>query len=167
MTVPSSLFVLEQVPELREAVVRRTVRDVVADKIAMLIAAGILEVGDVLPSERELATALQVSRVTVRGAIGILSAHGIIEVSQGSRTRVVSTDVSPVLTVRRQLRNINSYDIEAVHAARLLVERRVVADAAVRIDEDTLAQLDAALAAQRAAADDPVRFLISDREFHV
>ena len=81
----SAVSLLERVPELRTAVVRHTVRDVVADKIATLIASGMLQVGDVLPSERDLAAALQVSRVTVRGGHQILSARGIIEVSHGVR----------------------------------------------------------------------------------
>ncbi len=48
-------FVLENAIELREAIVRRNVRDVVAGKIAALIASGILKLGDDLPSERDLA----------------------------------------------------------------------------------------------------------------
>ena len=163
----SAVSLLERVPELRTAVVRHTVRDVVADKIATLIASGMLQVGDVLPSERDLAAALQVSRVTVRGGLQILSARGIIEVSHGVRSRVASTDVGPVKTGLREPRLINSYPIEAVHAARLLVERQVVADAALRIDEAGLALLRDLLAAQAASQDDPVTFLISDREFHL
>ncbi len=70
-----SEFVLENTPELREAIVRRNVRDVVAEKIAMLIASGIFKVGDDLPSERDLAAALQVSRESVRGGVQILAAR--------------------------------------------------------------------------------------------
>ena len=158
---------LEHVPELRDAMVRRNVRDIVADKVAALIGAGILQVGDVLPSERDLAAALQVSRETVRGGMQILATRGIIEVSHGARTRVISADVGPATMGLREPKRINSYDIEAVHAARLLVERPVVAAAAVRIDDRTLGLLDDSLAAQRAAIDDPVRFLICDREFHL
>lgn len=167
MAAQGSYSVLEQVQELRDGVVRRNVRDIVADKIASLIAAGMLQVGDVLPSERDLAAALQVSRVTVRGGMQILATRGIIEVSHGARTRVITTDVGPVTAGLREPKLINSYDIETIHAARLLVERTVVAEAAARIDAPTLSLLEDLLAAQQAAADDPVRFLISDREFHL
>lgn len=159
--------VLEQVSELRDGVVRRSVRALVADKVAALIASGILQVGDVLPSERELAAAFRVSRETVRGGLQILATRGIIEVSHGARTRVVSAEVGPVATGLREPKLINSYDLESIHASRLLVERQVVAEAAERIDGATLRLLEESLNQQRAAGGDPVRFLISDREFHL
>jgi|HubBroStandDraft_6_1064221.scaffolds.fasta_scaffold3258153_2 hypothetical protein len=51
---PQSLFA--QAPDLRADVLRRTVRERISDKLASLIASGILRVGDELPSERELAS---------------------------------------------------------------------------------------------------------------
>lgn len=156
----------ERLEELRTAVVRHTVRDVVGDKIASLIASGMLQIGDLLPSERDLASALQVSRVTIRGALQALEARGVIAVAHGIGSRVISTDVGPVRTGLHEQRLINSYDIEAVHAARLFAERQVVADAAGRMDAATLATLRDAIAVQKASLTDPVSFLISDREFH-
>ena len=47
--------------------------------------------GGELVGERDLAAAIQVSRETVRGGVQILAARGIIEVSHGARTRVVSS----------------------------------------------------------------------------
>jgi DNA-binding FadR family transcriptional regulator len=167
MSFPGVSSVLGRVLELHEAVVRRNARDIVADKVASLIAAGILQVGEVLPSERDLAAALHVSRETVRGGMQILAARGIVEVSQGARTKIISTDVGPLATGLREPKLINSYDLEAIHAARLLVERPVVAEATARIDEETLRFLDDLLVAQLSAVNDPVRFLISDREFHL
>src|SRR5205807_109231 len=76
-------------------------------------------------------------------------------------------DIGPLRNGIAITGTIDNYDLEAVHAARLLVERAVVADAAERIGVETLRQLDASLVAQRAMLRDPVRFLICDREFHV
>ena len=166
MPLPDAASVLERMPDLRESVVRRNMRDVVADTLAALVATGVLQVGDVLPSERDLATALQVSRETVRGGVQILATHGVIEVTHGVRTRVVSADVGPLGTGLGEPKRVNTYDIESVHQARLLVERPVVAAAAERINAATLRRLADALDVQRAAMNDPVRFLISDREFH-
>lgn len=153
--------------QLDDAVVRRNARDIVADKIAASIASGLLQVDDALPSERDLAAALRVSRETVRGGVQILAARGIIEVSHGARTRVVNTNVEPATADLHEPKRINNYDLESIHAARLLVERKVVSDAAVRIDNETLGLVEDFLAAQRSSLDDPVRFLISDREFHL
>ncbi|MBN9433044.1 MAG: FadR family transcriptional regulator [Bosea sp.] len=158
---------LAQLPILGEAIVKRPITNAIADKIAGLIASGILQVGDALPSERELSVTLNVSRDAVRGGIRILAAQGILEISQGARTRVARADVGSVTVGFATARAIDAYDLDAVHAARLLVERQVVSDAAGRIDARRLAVLEQLLAAQKAALDDPVRFLISDREFHV
>lgn len=158
---------LTELPILREAIVKRPITNVIADKLAGLIASGILQVGDPLPSERELAVALNVSRDAVRGGIQILSAQGILEISQGARTRVRRSDVGPVTVGLATARAVDAYNLDSVHAARLLVERQVVADAALGIDDSGIALLEALLASQKDALDDPVRFLISDREFHV
>ncbi len=144
-----------------------TVRDMIADKLAALIASGALEEGDELPSERELSAALSVSRESVRAAIGALSACGILTVAQGARTRVGRVDFANMPVGITNRLNVDAYALESVHAARLLIEQFVVGEAALRITTATLARLERSLAAQEDACADPVRFLISDREFHV
>jgi DNA-binding FadR family transcriptional regulator len=159
--------VFTQAPHLKAEIARRTVRERISDKLASLIASGILQVGDELPSERELASLLAVSRETVRGAIQTLAATGVVEVSQGSRTRVVSQKIDTLKIGVTSPSAINSYDLESVHKARLLVERAIVAEAAARIDAATLARLEQSLAIQKHTMRDPVHFLICDREFHL
>jgi DNA-binding FadR family transcriptional regulator len=158
---------LTELPAFREAIVRRSLTNAISDKIASLIASGILQAGDALPSERELADALNVSRDAVRGGLQNLAAHGILEISQGARTRVRRSDIGSITIGIATARAIDAYDIEAVHASRQLVERQVVADAARNMDAKRLALLDALLHAQKKMLHDPVRFLICDREFHL
>lgn len=154
---------------LHETIHKQTAKEMIRDKIVSMIASGILQVGDELPSERELATMLMVSRETVRGAVQRLASEGIVQVSQGARTRVARVDVE-VSTQRIGVTNptsINGYSLNAVHAARLLVETAVVADAAKHLSDDDIRRLEDSIAAQQMACDDPVRFLICDREFHL
>lgn len=162
-----SSFVLKNAPELQQAIVRRSIRHAVATKIGALIASGILQVGDNLPSERELADALQVSRETIRGGIQILAAQGILAVVHGARTKVVSSGVDAEFTGLRQPQAINEYGIDHIHASRLLVEREVVGIAAQEIEDGAIAFLEESLKTQRKAVEDPMRFLIIDREFHL
>lgn len=142
-------------------------KDVISGKISSLIASGVLAVGDELPGERDLAAALSVSRETVRGAIQTLAARGIVDVAQGTRTRVANADFSGMAVGITGRLDINSYDVHSVHGARLLIEQQVVGDAAERVSDETLALLRRALDVQAACLDDPVHFLICDREFHV
>ncbi|HHY47731.1 MAG TPA: FadR family transcriptional regulator [Firmicutes bacterium] len=55
----------------------------VIDRIKRLIVDGQLKPGDKLPSERELASALGVSRSTVREAVSVLASSGLVEVKPG------------------------------------------------------------------------------------
>ena len=164
-TAPREVFA--HAPNLKAEIGRRTVREQISDKLASLVASGILQVGDELPSERELASLLDVSRETVRGAIQTLAAIGVVAVSQGARTRVVSRKIDTLKIGVTSPSAINAYDLESVHKARLLIERAVAAEAASRIDDDTLARLKQSLAIQKQTTRDPVHFLICDREFHI
>ncbi|WP_334176863.1 FCD domain-containing protein [Pseudoxanthobacter sp.] len=157
---------LAELRGIRSGIVKQSIKTVISEKIAGLIASGILQVGDALPGERELAATLNVSREAVRGAIQILALQGVLEVSHGARTRVLRADVGPVTIGFAMARAVDAYDLDSVHSARVLIERQVVADAALAIADDTLGVLESLLQAQHDALDDPVRFLISDREFH-
>jgi DNA-binding FadR family transcriptional regulator len=161
------LSILAHVPLLRAEIGRRTVRERISDKLASLIASGILQVGEELPSERDLAALLTVSRETVRGAIQTLAANGVVAVSHGSRTRVVSRKINTFKIGVTSPSAINAYDLDSVHKARILIERSVAAEAAVHIDAATLARLEQSLAIQKQTTRDPVHFLICDREFHL
>lgn len=160
-------LLLDRADGLRRGLPRQTIKNAVAEKLGALIASGVMDVGDELPSERELAAALSISRETVRGAIQVLAAHGVLEVVQGARTRVISADLGSMnIGITKNL-NIEDYDLESVHSARLLVEREVAGAAAERMVTSTLDRLEKSLAAQNESLTDPVRFLICDREFHV
>jgi DNA-binding FadR family transcriptional regulator len=105
----------------------------------------------------------------VRGAVQRLAGEGVVQVSQGARTRVANVNVD-VGKQRIGVTNpsaINGYSLEAVHAARLLVETSVVADAARHLSAEDIRRLEDSISAQEQACNDPVRFLICDREFHL
>jgi DNA-binding FadR family transcriptional regulator len=149
-----------------EKVTHTSVKDAVAERFVTLIASGVLAVGDTLPSERDLAAAMGVSRETVRGALLILSTKGIVTVVQGARTKVASADLGDLGMSALIGKHVTEYALEDVHEGRLMVEARVAVLAAERACETTIAQLEALIKAQESTAGDPVRFLIADRQFH-
>lgn len=62
----------------------------VASAIDGLIGTGTLKRGALLPSERVLADRLGISRITIRKALDVLIAQGVIRRKQGSRTEVTA-----------------------------------------------------------------------------
>ncbi len=149
-----------------EKVAHRSIKDEVAERFATLIASGVLNVGDSLPSERDLAATMGVSRETIRGALLILSTKGIVSVVQGARTKVASVDVGGLGMSALSNGRVTDYALEDVHEGRLMVEARLAVLAAERVDAETLAHLKELIQAQEAAINDPVSFLIADRAFH-
>lgn len=148
---------------LKSGLTKWTFRDRLADRLAHMIQSGLLRVGDELPSERDLAATLDVSRETIRGAIQLLAGMGMLEISQGSRTRVLR--VEGYVGSTRELR-ASGYDANIVHRARRVLELPIVRAAAECISQKDLDRLHALVEAQKQMVEDPVRFQISDTEFH-
>jgi DNA-binding FadR family transcriptional regulator len=164
--MPRPLQLIERIPGDRGPIAKRTVKDQISDKLAYMIHSGLLLPGDELPSERELAETLQVSRETVRGAIGVLQARKMIEVSQGARTKVVGRGAMPLHESVGILGDLKHRSLDEVAEARAAVEVQVIWLAAQRITPSQLARLQTLVDEQRAMLGDPVRFQISDQEFH-
>jgi DNA-binding FadR family transcriptional regulator len=157
---------VKRIPGEKAAISRRPVRDQISDKLAYMIHSGLLRPGDELPSERELVATLGVSRETVRAAIGVLQARRMIEVSHGARTRVLGTGPFPLHESVSALRDLGDRSFSEVAEARKAVEMQVVSLAAQRITRKELTRLEALVQEQESMLNDPVRFQISDREFH-
>jgi DNA-binding FadR family transcriptional regulator len=76
-----SVAVPLRVEQVYEQIARRLIQD---------IRLGLLNPGERLPSERELARRLEVSRSSVREAIGVLQVGGIVETRQGAGSFVAA-----------------------------------------------------------------------------
>ncbi len=149
--------------KLKAGLSKRTIRAQVSERLAAMIQSGLLQPGDELPSERELATTLEVSRETVRGAIQTLAAIGMVECNQGSRSRIIGPTDYPI---GGRTAVPPPQDVQHVHEARKAVELPVVRLAVERISGSDLNRLARLVEAQRSMIHDPVRFQISDAEFH-
>lgn len=121
-------------PRLYEAVERELVRYVRR--------AGMVP-GDRLPSERELAERLGISRVTLRQATVSLEVQGILEVRHGGGIYLRALQPDPQLSGRLLARRQR---LPEVLEAREILECRLAALAAVRRDDTDLRDMEAALA---------------------
>ena len=121
----------------------------VAEQLLDLIRSGSLQTGDLLPPERELATHLRVSRVSIRDAIRFLEARGILEVRQGGGTRVRKPDAAILIHPLDTLLDTHSDLLRHLFDLRTMVEPEFAAQAALRRSRQQLTQLERVIARQR------------------
>ncbi|MEQ5808740.1 GntR family transcriptional regulator [Alteromonas sp. NFXS44] len=76
---------------------RKKLSDVITEQLESMILDGTLLAGQQLPPERELATQFDVSRPSLREAIGNLQARGLVERKQGGGT-FVSRNLNAAMT---------------------------------------------------------------------
>ena len=108
----------------------------VARRIADLVSSGEVSPGDKLPSERDLAEMLKVSRPSVREAMIALEVSGLIEVRTGSGIYVADQSREQPAVVADE--GIGPFEILEM---RLMIEPEACALAAERISDDPLQQL--------------------------
>jgi DNA-binding FadR family transcriptional regulator len=127
---------------------RRTFEGAVA-QIADRIRFGSLKRGDRLPSERELAAALRISRPTLREAVRVLTKAGALEVRKGAGGGIfVASDFVPLALVRMES-DLRLQEVGGVLEARRLIEPRVAQLAGAHGREDAFLPLDQVIADQR------------------
>jgi GntR family transcriptional regulator, transcriptional repressor for pyruvate dehydrogenase complex len=147
--------------------------ELVVEQIRRAIQIGRFLPGEKLPTERELAGQLGVSRTTVREAMRVLQGEGLIETRRGRAggAVVISSEATPA--ERRQLLRRRLAELENVFdyrlavepaAARLAAQRRTKADLA-RLS-DTLQELAALAASDDSDVSPPSRFFATDADFH-
>ncbi|WP_314314982.1 FadR/GntR family transcriptional regulator [uncultured Acinetobacter sp.] len=144
---------------------RESVRRQVSEKLIQMIQSGLLQVGDDLPSERELAALFEISRESVRAALQTLAAKGLVEIHHGMKTKIVSRELNNP-TKLDTLELWSEHTMKHVNEAREQVEAIIIQNAAHLISSQDLNKLQRLLDGQKKLFDDPVRFQVSDRLFH-
>jgi len=129
-------------PTLFEQVTREPrLSDKVAEMMLETILSNRLNVGERLPSERELGEQFGVSRTVVREAVRALVAKGVIEVRSGSGLRVAAVNATAVSESMSLYLRDGRLDFEKVQEVRALLEVHLAGLAAERASEDDLAAL--------------------------
>lgn len=150
---------------------RKSLVSVVADSMLEEIISGNLDVGDALPSEAEIGEAHDVSRVTVREALRVLSTQGIIRVTSGIGSVINPVEEWQSLAAILRYRSARGDDGEVAAqliAVRRMFETEAAALAAVGLTENALTELAACVARMReaSAAADVDAFVSADLRFH-
>lgn len=157
--------------------------ELVLSQVEADLAAGRLKLGGRLPAERALAEELGISRPSVREAIRVLEAMGVVRSATGSGpdagTVIVAEPSSPLTSLLRLHLATNHLPIRDIVQTRVLLESWAARETAGRISAaraggEVDAELDAGLRAAEALLDEmdgpslsPERFHLLDAEFHV
>lgn len=143
-----------------EAIEPRRLYRQVADQIRSYLDSGALAVGARLPTERELAERLNVSRPTIREALIALEVEGRIRIRVGSGI-YVSEPFHPAPAAGE-----HEGPFELLRA-RAHIEGAIVAEAAILVEPHHLQTLDALLDLMSVRTDNDAEMIRLDRNFHV
>ncbi len=123
---------------------RKSLAQQVAERLIQRIAQGIFKPGERLPSERDLSSALKVTRTTIREAIKILQGLRLVTVRHGDGARVQDLLRSVSLEVLGELifmeGDLNIDALDQIMEARSLYGKVVASLAAQRRSQDDLKQ---------------------------
>ena len=148
---------------------RRAFEDVVV-QIENAIHEGRLKVGDRLPPERDLAEIFQVSRASVREALRVLEAFGVLTARRGtgvdSGSIVSAQNESPLSGLLRLYASLLKMPLTDLLDVREALEMLTARKAAERAGEEDLRHLHGIIDGMRACRE-PDEFLTLDTEFHV
>ncbi|MFF7248403.1 FadR/GntR family transcriptional regulator [Embleya sp. NPDC008237] len=156
-------------PDWRPVKRVRAFEEVVA-QIEEQISTGRLRAGDKLPGERALAAALGVGRPSVREAMRVLEAMGVLVANTGSGPEagaILAGSAGPALTGVLGLHlGLANFAVDDVVETRLLIESWAVEAAARHASEADLDRLRAIVTAMDAPDVSAERFNEQDTEFH-
>ena len=128
---------------------------------------GEFQPGEFLPSQKELAIQFEVGLSTVREAIQILSAEGLLHSLAGKGTWIASDafdTIVPLAAIQSRLGDLNSVSL---FEARSVIELALTEFAAERATQEDLAEMWRALEAMKVSIQDEDAFVRADLDFHL
>jgi GntR family transcriptional repressor for pyruvate dehydrogenase complex len=145
------------------------VSQVIVDQIRLLIREGRLSTGDRLPSERDLCQRFGVSRVTVREALRVLEASGLVEVRVGARggAFVTSPTAARLGAGLADLMTLSPLTAANVTEARQIVELGILPLVVERATEDDITELMELVERSQEAVDRNEYTMALSAEFHI
>ena len=148
-----------------EVVRKNKVYEEVAQQIERLILKK-LRPGDKLPSERELAEMLKVSRSSIRDAIRGLELRGLVEPRQGAGTIVRESAVEPLANPFASALKRRKEMVSELLDFRKMLEPPLAARAATHASADEISEMEEILQRQETKQSQGEPAVAEDAEFH-
>ncbi len=155
--------------DLFRAVSSNRMSEAIVDQIRSLIRNEELKPGDRLPSERDLGERMGVSRVTVREALRVLEAGGLVQIRVGARggAFVTTPSSSTIGSGLAELISLSPLTAAEVTEARQIVELGIIALVVDRATDDDIAELRAMMKDHQAALRNGEYGMAMSAAFHV
>lgn len=145
--------------------------ELVLQRVESDLAAGRLRLGDRLPGERALAAELEVSRPSVREAVRVLEAMGVVRTAVGSGPQagaiIVAEPSSPLTSTLRLHLATRHLPMGHIVQTRVLMESWAVRESAGRAEPGEIEAIGRLLDAMDEPDLPRERFHLLDAEFHV
>ena len=152
---------------LRGANPAANVFEATVERIGRSIKLGLLQPGQQLPPERELAEIIGVSRVTVRSAIQVLTAGGFLVVKRGKYGGTFVVDKPPVWKGDEDNKGRGGPAANNLLDRRFVLETGVCELAAMRITDAQIAGLRERVGRLGELVNDLVAFRKEDAQLHI
>ncbi|MHC4872813.1 MAG: FadR/GntR family transcriptional regulator [Planctomycetota bacterium] len=130
------------------------------------IVSGIITTGSFLPSESELAKQLGVSKFCMREALRVLHVRGLIEISQGKRTRVINTSAKSAVEMISLVMRRSEMNLADLVEVRMTLECDIARHAALRATDKHIERMQESIDRIEENRDDHTLCRDSDMEFH-
>lgn len=140
--------------------------ELVVERIKELLENGTLKAGSRLPTERELATMLGISRPTLRTALKALSVMGVISARPGAGTFIANSLPEILNQPLHFMTLMSDTGINDIFQARLIIEPGLAEVAANNISDVHLNAMNREIKAMRESLADRETFLKHDLRFH-
>lgn len=139
----------------------------VIKKMKALMESGELRSGSKLPSERELAEMLGISRPSLRQALKALSVMGILKSQPGQGTFVTDEFLAILSEPLHFLMLLkDNLPFTELFEARTIIETKMARMAAMRASEEDLRIMEQSLGGMKENLDSPKRFVEHEIRFH-
>ena len=145
---------------------RNTLAENVAEQLRAQIAAGKYGPGEYLPPQKDLAEQFGVGLSTIREAVQLLSAAGLLKSHPGKGTWISEEALNSLIPIQAVKTRLGALKARQVHEARSAIEIALVELAARRATDEDLKRIGAAMDSLR-QAQDLSSFIAADLEFHL
>ncbi|TVX96845.1 FadR/GntR family transcriptional regulator [Cohnella terricola] len=150
-----------------KAIEKKNIVDDVFEQIKEKIVSEEWQAGQKIPSENELCSMFNVSRVSIRSAVQKLRDLGLIATRHGKGSFVSDRATSFDIHMTAPIMNLSEKEFLDIMEFRELVEIKCIELAVLRADDDDIAAIEKALNDMKANQHDYSKYSIADYQFHL